>query len=164
MTRQRVSVLRHLNEDEGGVVVTTVDGLMAHLVPLGYLEAQVMKVETGQTIDVEAWKKRLTALGYERMAQVDGMGQFSIRGGIIDIFPLTEELPLRIELWDDEVDSIRSFDNESQRSVEQLEEAFIYPASEMVLSEEQIRAGIEMCIRDRYGGRLRNIPCLPPLS
>ena len=143
MTRQRVSVLRHLNEDEGGVVVTTVDGLMDHLVPLGYLESQVMKVETGQTIDVEAWKKRLTALGYERMAQVDGMGQFSIRGGIIDIFPLTEELPLRIELWDDEVDSIRSFDIESQRSVEQLEEALIYPATEMVLSEEQIRAGID---------------------
>ena len=123
--------------------MTTVDGLMDHLVPLGYLESQVMKVETGQTIDVEAWKKRLTALGYERMAQVDGMGQFSIRGGIIDIFPLTEELPLRIELWDDEVDSIRSFDIESQRSVEQLEEALIYPATEMVLSEEQIRAGID---------------------
>ena len=143
MTRQRVQVLRHLNEDGGGVVVTTLDGLMDHLVPLGYLESQVMKVESGQTIDVEVWKKRLTALGYERMAQVDGMGQFSIRGGIIDIFPLTEELPLRVELWDDEVDSIRSFDLESQRSVEQLEEALIYPATEMVLSEAQIQAGIE---------------------
>ena len=158
MTRQRVLVLRHLNEDNGGVVVTTLDGLMDHLVPLGYLESQVMKVESGQTIDVEAWKKRLTALGYERMAQVDGMGQFSIRGGIIDIFPLTEELPLRIELWDDEVDSIRSFDLESQRSVEQLEEAFIYPATEMVLGEAQIQAGIEKIRKEakKYEKSLRD--------
>ncbi len=76
-------------------------------------------------------EKRLVSLGYERMAQVDGMGQFSIRGGIVDIFPLTEELPVRIELWGDEVDSIRSFDPESQRSVEQLEEVVLYPATEI---------------------------------
>ena len=100
-------------------------------------------VEQGQTIDVEEWKQRLVILGYERMAQVDGMGQFSIRGGIIDIFPLTEELPIRIELWDTEVDSIRTFDLESQRSVEQIECAVLYPASEQVLNKEQIEEGLK---------------------
>ncbi|MEG2700798.1 MAG: transcription-repair coupling factor, partial [Hungatella sp.] len=143
MTKQRMQVLRHLIEKESGVVVTTLDGLMDHLLPLAMLEKQSMRVKNGQSIQVEEWKKRLVALGYERMAQVDGMGQFSIRGGIIDIFPLTEELPLRIELWDDEVDSIRSFDLESQRSVEQLDEALIYPATELVLTETQITEGIE---------------------
>lgn len=142
MTKQRMLVLRHLIEDQSGVVVTTFNGLMDYLVPLQKLESQILKVESGQVIDVDQWKKMLAARGYERMAQVDGMGQFSIRGGIIDIFPLTEELPLRIELWDDEVDSIRSFDLESQRSVEQLDEAVIYPATEIVLGEEQIQSGI----------------------
>ena len=143
MTRQRIQVFRHLVEDDGGVVITTVDGLMDHLLPLSVLTDHVLFAEQGQTLDVEEWKKKLVELGYERMAQVDGMGQFSIRGGIIDIFPLTEELPFRIELWDDEVDSIRSFDPESQRSVEQLTEAVIYPASELVFTRGQIEKGLE---------------------
>lgn len=148
MTKQRILMLRHLIEDHTGVVVTTFNGLMDHLVPLDLFKTQVLKVASGQTVDVEEWKKLLTARGYERMAQVDGMGQFSIRGGILDIFPLTEEMPLRIELWDDVVDSIRSFDLESQRSVEQLNEALIYPATEIVLSEEQIGAGISRIEKD----------------
>ena len=142
MTRQRIAVLRRLMEDREGVVVTTMDGLMDHLLPLKYLREQSITVESGQVIDLDSWKERLVAMGYERMAQVDGMGQFSIRGGIVDIFPLTEEVPVRIELWDDEVDSIRTFDLESQRSVEQLENITIYPAAEVVLSADQLAAGI----------------------
>ncbi|MFT4107314.1 MAG: transcription-repair coupling factor [Lacrimispora sp.] len=142
LTKQRMEVFRHLMEGDSGWVVTTMDGLMDHLLPLEYLKEQVLYVEEGYIIDVEQWKKRLLELGYERMGQVDGMGQFSIRGGIIDIFPLTEELPVRIELWDDEVNSIRTFDLESQRSVETLESIRIYPATEMVLTEEQIQDGI----------------------
>ena len=142
MARQRIAVLRRLMEDREGVVVTTMDGLMDHLLPLKYLREQSITVESGQVIDLDAWKECLIAMGYERVAQVDGMGQFSIRGGIVDIFPLTEEVPVRIELWDDEVDSIRTFDLESQRSVEQLENITIYPAAEVVLSGEQLAAGI----------------------
>ncbi|MEY8354319.1 transcription-repair coupling factor [Lachnospiraceae bacterium 54-53] len=142
LTKQRMTVIRHLMEESSGWVVTTFDGLMDHLLPIRYLKEQVLSVKGGQTIDVEKWKKRLGELGYERMAQVDGMGQFSIRGGIIDVFPLTEELPVRIELWDDEVDSIRTFDIDSQRSIEQLESVRIYPATEMVLTKEQTGAGI----------------------
>ena len=142
MARQRIAVLRRLMEDREGVVVTTMDGLMDHLLPLKYLREQSITVESGQVIDLDAWKECLIAMGYERVAQVDGMGQFSIRGGIVDIFPLTEEVPVRIELWDDEVDSIRTFDLESQRSVEQLENITIYPAAEVVLSGDQLAAGI----------------------
>ena len=147
MTRQRIGVLRHLMEDAGGVVVTTIDGLMDHLLPLAFLRAQAVTVENGQVIDLERWRDRLVSMGYERAAQVDAMGQFSIRGGIIDIFPLTEEMPVRIELWDDEVDSIRTFDLESQRSVEQLDRITLYPASEVVLSGGQMAAGIR-CMKE----------------
>ena len=171
MARQRIAVLRRLMEDEGGVVVAAIDGLMDHLLPLAYLKRQAITVETGQVIDLEVWREQLVGMGYERSAQVDAMGQFSIRGGIIDIFPLTEETPVRIELWDDEVDSIRSFDLESQRSIEQMERITLYPAAEVVLSRNQIASGIrrlkeeeksyEKALRDQgkreEAGRIRGI-------
>ena len=75
-------------------------------------------------------KYRMVELGYERTAQVEVPGQFSIRGGIMDVFPLTEDNPWRIELWGDEIDSIRSFDVQSQRSIENMEEIAIYPVLE----------------------------------
>ena len=157
MTRQRIDVMRHLLEETGGVVVTTIDGLMDHMLPLAFLKQQMLTVESGQIIDLEEWRERLTDMGYERVGQVDGMGQFSIRGGIIDIFPLTEETPVRIELWDDEVDSIRTFDLESQRSVEQLEHVALYPAAEVVLTRKQLQNGIELLEKEEktYEAALR---------
>lgn len=142
LVKQRIQVLKHMIEGKSGTVITTIDGLMDHLMPLNMMINQVLYVEAGQVIDLEEWKGLLNSLGYERVAQVDGLGQFSIRGGILDIFPLTEDLPYRIELWDDEVDSIRTFDPESQRSIEQLEEVRIYPADEMILTQKQIEDGI----------------------
>ena len=142
LTKQRMSVFCSLMEGNCGWVVTTFDGLMDHLLPLHYLKEQVLFAENETIIDIEHWKNTLSALGYERMGQVEGMGQFSIRGGIIDVFPLNEELPLRIELWDNEVDSIRTFDTESQRSVDRLDSVRIYPATEMPLTAKQIEAGI----------------------
>lgn len=80
-------------------------------------------------------------MGYEKSPQVEEPGQFSIRGGIIDIFDMTEENPYRIELWGDSVESIRSFDVLSQRSVENLDEIAIYPATELMLSEARRQDG-----------------------
>ncbi len=142
LTRQRMQVFKHLLEDEGGVVVTTVDGLMDHLLPLSMIKESCLNIMVGQTLDMEEIKHLLTGMGYERMGQVDGMGQFSVRGGILDVFPLTEEVPVRIELWGDEVDSIRSFDAESQRSIQQMDEVTIYPAAELILTKEYIEEGI----------------------
>ena len=145
LTRQRMQVFKHLLEDEGGVVVTTVDGLMDHLLPLSRIKESCLNIMVGQTLDMEEIKHLLTGMGYERMGQVDGMGQFSVRGGILDVFPLTEEVPVRIELWGDEVDSIRSFDAESQRSIQQMDEVTIYPAAELILTKEHIEEGI-LCL------------------
>ena len=142
LTRQRMQVFKHLLEDEGGVVVTTVDGLMDHLLPLSRIKESCLNIMVGQTLDMEEIKHLLTGMRYERMGQVDGMGQFSVRGGILDVFPLTEEVPVRIELWGDEVDSIRSFDAESQRSIQQMDEVTIYPAVELILTKEHIEEGI----------------------
>ena len=142
LTRQRMQVFKSLLENETGTVVTTADALMDRLLPLPEIQNSCVHVACGETILLEKLKGRLSQLGYERVGQVDGMGQFSIRGGIIDIFPLTEELPVRIELWGDEVDSIRSFDLESQRSVEELQEVALYPATELLLLPERMEEGL----------------------
>ena len=148
ITRQRMEVLKALMTHKEGVIVTTVDGLMGHLLPLASLREQVLSIASGQTVELQKLGEQLVQMGYERVSQVDGMGQFAVRGAIIDIFPLTEEVPVRIELWDDEVDSIRSFDLESQRSVEQMEEVTLYPATEIVLTKAQLFDGMKRLERE----------------
>ena len=143
LTKQRIQVMRRILESSGGVVVTTIDGLMEHLLPLAWMKKRSLTIGAEDVVEVGKLTHALAEMGYEKVAQVEGSGQFSVRGGIIDIFPLTEELPVRIELWGDEVDSIRSFDPESQRSVEQLEEVVLYPATEIVLTPEQVEMGLE---------------------
>ena len=117
-------------EEKELAVVTSIDGCMDFLESLEQIREQLLHFTSDSTVNIDALKARLVWLGYERVGQVEMPGQFSIRGGIVDIYCLTEENPWRIELWGDEIDSIRSFDAESQRSLENLEEITIYPAVE----------------------------------
>ena len=117
-------------EEKELAVVTSIDGCMDFLESLEQIGRQLLHFTSDSTVNIDALKARLVWLGYERVGQVEMPGQFSIRGGIVDIYCLTEENPWRIELWGDEIDSIRSFDAESQRSLENLEEITIYPAVE----------------------------------
>ncbi|MBP8797822.1 MAG: DEAD/DEAH box helicase, partial [Ruminococcus sp.] len=143
LTRQRIQVLRALLEREEVTIVTSIDSCLDCLVPLAVWKEKVIKIRNDSEIDLDRMKRHLLELGYEWAAQVEVPGKFSIRGGIMDVFSLTEDNPWRIELWGDEVDSIRSFDAESQRSIENLEEITIYPATEVVLDKETIRQGIK---------------------
>lgn len=139
--RERLAVLKRLIERKPACIITTLDGGMDKLLPLEYMAEQVFTIREGDVLPIEKLKSRFIRLGYERVGQVEGTGQFAVRGGIIDVYPLTEESPYRIEMWDEEVDTIRSFDAESQRSIENVHELIIYPASEVVLSKEQKFAG-----------------------
>ena len=130
LIRQRMRVVKALMEQEELTVVTSIDGCMDYLMPLEKIKNRLLHFYSDSVIDMDTLKKALVDLGYERVGQVEMPGQFSVRGGIIDIYSLTEENPWRIELWGDEVDSIRSFDAESQRSLENLDEITIYPAVE----------------------------------
>lgn len=103
----------------------------------------MIEIEKGGSLGENELAERLVSFGYEKNYQVEGPGQFSIRGGIVDIFDLTEENPYRIELWGDEVESIRSFDILSQRSIEKLESISVFPATEFVLDEERIEKGLK---------------------
>ena len=138
LIRQRMKVIKALLGEKELTVVTSIDGCMDFLESLGKIKEQLIHYESDSTVDIEQLKNQLVALGYERVGQVEMPGQFSVRGGIVDIYCLTEENPWRIELWGDEIDSIRSFDPESQRSLENLEELTIYPAVEHIGDKDMV--------------------------
>ena len=138
LIRQRMKVIKALLEEKELTVVTSIDGCMDFLESLEKIKKQLIHYESDSTVDTEQLKNQLVALGYERVGQVEMPGQFSVRGGIVDIYCLTEENPWRIELWGDEIDSIRSFDPESQRSLENLEEITIYPAVEHIGDKDMV--------------------------
>lgn len=142
LTMERIRCLRKLMEKKPVTVITTYDALMAPQTPVEAWKKHVIHIDKRSSIEESALAARLVELGYEKNYQVEAPGQFSIRGGIVDIFDLTEENPYRIELWGEDVESIRSFDILSQRSIEKLESVTIYPATELILSEDELRGGI----------------------
>ena len=143
IVRRRMEIFKSLIEGERCTIVLTVDALLDKIPELSYIKSKIIPLKEGDILDVDEFKSRLVELGYEKTETVEGVGEFAIRGGIIDIFPLTEETPYRIDMWDDEIDTIRSFDVESQRSIERAESVNIYPATEMVLSKARINKGIK---------------------
>ena len=124
-------------------VITTIDGCVDMLMPLQRYRDNIIHFKNSDIIDTEKLISKLVGIGYTRVPMIDGQGQFAVRGGIIDIFSYTDETPVRIELWDDEIDSIRFFDVESQRSVEKIQTYDVFPATEWILSDDETDAGFE---------------------
>ena len=142
LVKELVRTMRRLMERKPLTIITTYAALMTPLA-LWDRETDVIDVEKGGTLNEKSLAEKLVSFGYEKSYQVESPGQFSVRGGIIDIFDLTEDNPYRIELWGDEVESIRSFDILSQRSIEKLESISVFPATEFVLEDERIKAGLK---------------------
>ena len=143
LVKERIKALRRVIEGRPLTVVTTFSGLMTPQVPLEVLQNNVIAIGQQSTVNERELAQKLVEMGYEKNYQVEAPGQFSIRGGIVDIFDLTEENPYRIELWGEEVESIRSFDILSQRSIEKLQSIRIYSATELVLTDEELKRGME---------------------
>ncbi|HEX6923152.1 MAG TPA: transcription-repair coupling factor [Bacillales bacterium] len=133
---QRLEVLNTLAQHPGKVLITPVAGLRRMLPPKALWEASRFHLKVGEELDLDKFLDTLVAGGYERNPMVSSPGEFSVRGGIIDVYPLTEDKPVRIELFDTEIDSIRFFDMDSQRSEEKAEELTIGPAEEVLLFPE----------------------------
>ena len=142
ITKQRIDCVKAILENKPVTIVTTIDAFMEHIVPLEVIRENVIDLCREETVDETELSEKLVALGYEKVYQVEASGQFCVRGGIIDIFPLTEENPIRIELWGDEIESIRMFDVLSQRSVEVLETVSVYPATETILTRNELEEGV----------------------
>ena len=143
LVTERIKCLKRIIEKRPMTIITTFSALMTPQVPIDVIEKNVIRIRKGGEIDEKQLAKQLVAMGYEKNYQVESPGQFSVRGGIVDIFDLTEENPYRIELWGEEVDSIRSFDILSQRSIEKLESVSIYPATELILDDAELKRGME---------------------
>lgn len=159
----RLRVLQHLASGRSAVVIATVAAINQSVMKREFCQTNSLRWKVGEemTADVARW---LIGTGYERVELVESHGQFSIRGGILDVFPLTEAQPFRVELFDTEIDSIRTFDTASQRSLEQLQEVsigpaldFLVPASRMLDVADQlddhlaqrIRTLTDMDVRER---------------
>ncbi len=142
LTRERINCIKALNDEKNVTLITTIDALMEKTPGIKRISDAVIDIDEESEINTDDFSRELIHLGYRKAVQSEAPGEFSVRGGIIDVFPLTEDNPVRLELWGDSINSIRSFDPATQRSLEELENVRIYPASEMVMTSAEREAGL----------------------
>ncbi|OQO85947.1 transcription-repair coupling factor [Enterococcus casseliflavus] len=138
---ERVAALNAVSQGKTGIYVLPVAALRKYLPEKKTWLANQFQWQIGDEIDLERLPQQLILMGYERQSMIGKPGEFSIRGSILDIYPLNAEYPVRIELFDVEIDSMRSFNVETQRSVETLQQVAILPTTELVFSAEDLAAG-----------------------
>lgn len=157
IVRERLKIVKRIIERKPITVIATFDSGMDKLLPLDFISQRVIQIHEENTLNLSDLSEKLIHIGYERQGQVENPGEFAIRGGIIDIFPLTEEVPYRIELWGDEIDSIRTFDVSSQRSIERVNTVTIFPAAEIILEPEEMKLGLKKIDKEQeeYVKKLR---------
>ncbi|HET9122534.1 MAG TPA: transcription-repair coupling factor, partial [Acidiferrobacteraceae bacterium] len=136
---QRLRALAQLPHLRSGVVLTTVAALMQRLAPRSHLEAYSFRLTPGAELDLGAFRARLVRSGYQAMGQVALPGEFAVRGGLIDVFPMGAQTPLRIELFDATIDSLRTFDPETQRSLDPVPTVELLPAREYDTTEDAVQ-------------------------
>ncbi len=141
---ERLKVINEILKKSKKIIVTSVDAFASKYTPKKLFAEYNLKIKEGLEIDLRVLATKLVQCGYERVDRVEGKGQFALRGGILDVFPTCSTYPYRIELFGDEVESIRTFNTESQRSIDKVSKIEIFPAKEIVLTEEAIEKG---CLR-----------------
>ncbi|MEO4055551.1 transcription-repair coupling factor [Solibacillus sp. CAU 1738] len=133
---QRIATLDRLASGKRGIYVIPIAGMRKMLTPIEQWKSNFLQAKVGEDITIEKWLTQLVVMGYSRSQMVTTPGEFAMRGGIIDIYPPYAESPIRIELFDTEVDSIRTFSADDQRSIDKLNDVCILPATEILLSKE----------------------------
>ena len=133
---RKLKVLLKLAKGENIILVTSIEAVMRKYIPKEVLLENIYTFKIGDTVNLEKLSETLVNLGYERVSKVEGFGQFSIRGGIIDIFSLEYNNPIRMELFDDEIDSIRTFNIFSQKSIDKIKKFSVTPSREFIYPED----------------------------
>ncbi|MEO6264939.1 MAG: transcription-repair coupling factor, partial [Luteimonas sp.] len=146
---QRLATLHRLPVLKRGIVIVPVQTLLQRLPPLRYVVGNTFDVRVGQTLDLDAEKRRLEAAGYRHVPQVLDPGDFAVRGGLLDVYPMGADEPYRVELLDDEIDSIRAFDPESQRSLDKTDAVRLLPGREVPLDEIASKRAMDT-LRERF--------------
>ncbi len=151
LTTQRIRVIKNILENDRVTVFTSIEAVLGRLPGVEAFCGNEIILNTGDIIDLDDIAINITKLGYQRSGMVDTPGEYSIRGGILDIFPLTENFPIRIELWSDEIDSIRTFDVQTQKSIDIINTVKLFPASEEKLYEEHKSENNQSLLMDFFG-------------
>ncbi len=146
---QRLAALHTLPSLKRGIVVVPVPTLMQRLPPLRYLVGNTFDVKVGQTLDLDAEKHRLQTAGYRHVPQVLDPGDFAVRGGLLDVYPMGAGQPYRVELLDDAIDTIRAFDPESQRSLDKTDAVQLLPGREVPLDDAPLKRAMDT-LRERF--------------
>ena len=154
---QRLRTLSRLPGLATGIVITDLPTSLQRLPPRSFVDGHALTLRVGEPLELEPFRLRLTAAGYASVPQVGAPGEFAIRGSLFDIFPMGSEVPLRIDLFDLQIDSIRSFDPDTQRSDQRLEHLELLPAREFSLAPESIR-DFRRRFRTRFEGDLTRMP------
>lgn len=156
---ERLKGIRQILQAKKKIIITTVDALAAAYTPVDLFKKYIFKLRVGEVIDLKDIINKFIQAGYDRVASVENKGQFCLKGGIIDIYPPNQELPYRIELFDDEIDSIRTFNIQTQRSIEKVSKIEIIPAKEIILTQQNIDMGYQRINEDlnKTVNNLKNI-------
>ncbi|WP_045770309.1 transcription-repair coupling factor [Xanthomonas albilineans] len=146
---QRLAALQRLPTLQQGIVVVAVQTLMQRVAPLRYIVGGSFDLRVGQRLDLDAEKRRLESASYRHVPQVMDPGDFAVRGGLLDVYPMGADAPLRIELLDDDIDSIRAFDPESQRSLDHVQTVQILPGREVPMDDASVER-VLTTLRERF--------------
>ena len=160
---ERLATLASLASFRKGVLVVPVTTVMHRLLPKAYLNSHCLMLSTGQQLDINVFKRDLISAGYRIVAQVMEHGDSAVRGSLIDIFPMGAKMPFRIDMFDDEIDSIRIFDPETQRSLDKIENINILPAKEVALTDAGI-AKFRASWREKFAGNPGQCPVYHDVS
>ncbi|MBB1472444.1 transcription-repair coupling factor [Luteimonas sp. MC1782] len=146
---QRLATMRRLPTLARGIVVVPVQTLMQRLPPLSYVVGNSFDLRVGQRLDLDAEKHRLQSAGYRNVPQVFDPGDFAVRGGLLDVYPMGADAPFRVELFDEDIDTIRAFDPESQRSLDKVDAVQLMPGREVPLDEAATTRAMA-ALRERF--------------
>ena len=160
---QRIAALYQLPELTHGVLVVPITTALHRLAPKRFLLGSSLVLDVGQKLDVEQMRLRLEAAGYRCVDTVYEHGEFAVRGALLDLFPMGSDLPYRIDLFDDEIETLRTFDPENQRSIEKVDSVRLLPAREFPLKKESV-TGFRARFRERFDVDFRRCPIYQDMS
>jgi len=160
---ERIELLASLNDNKQQIVFCSINTLLNRLAPTSFIEQHAFSLKLNQTLDVDHFRTKLVQAGYQNVEAVYEHGDFTVRGAIIDVFPMGSDLPVRIERFDDEIETLRYFDPETQRSLEKIIELTLLPGKEFSLTDEAV-ASFRSRFRDQFDVNTKDCPMYQDIS
>ncbi|QDP72435.1 transcription-repair coupling factor [Legionella israelensis] len=160
---ERLNTLSHIQHSTNAIIITSVSTLMHRLCPPEFLNQYALSLKEGQSLQLEPFRRQLQQAGYHNVNKVLEHGEFAVRGSIIDVYPMGSKQPFRIELFDDEIESLREFDTESQRTVKKISDIEVLPAREFPLNEQSITL-FRRSFREQFSGNPGQSPIYESVS